>query len=96
MAEQLKNVYTKEYIKNLSIKIKEYYHNFDSDSFISSIFNPTWKTLELKMRMRHIAIALNEYLPLSYKKQLEILKPTSKDFNGFESMFFKTLWKFMD
>ncbi len=89
MAEQLKNVYTKEYIKNLSIKIKENYNNFDSDSFINSIFNPTWETLELKMRMRHIANSLNTYLPLPYKEQLEILKPASKDFSGFEAMFFQ-------
>ena len=89
MAEQLKNVYTKNYIKNLSIKIKENYNNFDSDGFINSIFNSTWEILELKMRMRHIAITLNEYLPLSYKGQLEILKPASKDFTGFEAMFFQ-------
>ncbi|WP_321468230.1 DNA alkylation repair protein [Halarcobacter sp.] len=89
MAEQLKNVYTKEYIRNLANKIKENYNNFDSDSFINSIFNLTWETLELKMRMRHIAITLNEYLPLAYKKQLEILKPVTKDFSGFEAMFFQ-------
>ena len=51
MAEQLKNVYTKEYIRNLANKIKENYNDFDNDVFINSIFNPTWETLELKMRM---------------------------------------------
>lgn len=89
MAEQLKNVYTKEYIKNLAFKIKEHYQEFDSDSFINSIFNSTWEELELKMRMRHIAITLNDYLPLSYEKQLEVLKPASKDFGSFEAMFFQ-------
>ncbi|NVJ54008.1 MAG: DNA alkylation repair protein [Campylobacteraceae bacterium] len=89
MAEQLKNVYTKEYINNLANKIKENHQKFDIDSFINSIFNSTWETLELKMRMRHIAITLNEYLPLPYKEQLEILKPASKDFTGFEAMFFQ-------
>ncbi len=89
MAEQLKNVYTKEYIRNLANKIKKNYQKFDIDNFINSIFNSTWETLELKMRMRHIAIILNEYLPLSYKEQLEILKPISKDFSGFEAMFFQ-------
>ncbi|AXX91903.1 DNA alkylation repair protein [Malaciobacter molluscorum LMG 25693] len=89
MAEQLKNVYTKEYIRNLAYKIKENYQKFDSDSFINSIFNSTWETLELKMRMRHIAVTLNTFLPLSYKEQLEILKPISKYFSGFEAMFFQ-------
>jgi len=89
MAEQLKNVYTKEYIKNLALKIKENYKEFDSESFINSIFNPTWENLELKQRMRHIAIMINEYLPLSYEQQLEVLKPSSKEFTGFEAMFFQ-------
>ncbi|RXJ94189.1 DNA alkylation repair protein [Malaciobacter molluscorum] len=89
MAEQLKNVYTKEYIRNLANKIKENYQKFDIDSFINFIFNSTWETLELKMRMRHIAVTLNTFLPLSYKEQLEILKPVSKYFNGFEAMFFQ-------
>ena len=89
MAEQLKNVYTKDYIKKLAFKIKENYQSFDSDGFINSIFNHTWEKLELKMRMRHIAITLNEFLPLSYKEQLEVLKPASKDFGSYEAMFFQ-------
>ena len=89
MAEQLKNVYTKDYIKKLAFKIKENYQSFDSDGFINSIFNHTWENLELKMRMRHIAITLNKYLHLPYKKQLDILKPVSVDFGSYEAMFFQ-------
>lgn len=89
MAEQLKNVYTKEYIKKLAFKIKDNYKEFDTDSFINSIFDDTWENLELKARMRHMAITLNKYLPFSYKEQLEILKPASKDFGSFEAMFFQ-------
>lgn len=89
MAEQLKNVYTKEYIEKLALKIKANYKDFACDCFTNSIFNCTWETLELKARMRHIAITINEYLPLSYKEQLEILKPVSKDFSSFEAMFFQ-------
>ena len=89
MAEQLKNVYTKDYISNLSFKIKENYKQFDVNTFIDSIFDKTWQELELKQRMRHIAIILNKYLPFSYEKQLEILKPVSKDFRSFEAMFFQ-------
>ena len=89
MAEQLKNVYTKDYISNLSFKIKENYKQFDVNAFIDSIFDKTWQELELKQRMRHIVIILNKYLPFSYEKQLEILKPVSKDFKSFEAMFFQ-------
>ena len=89
MAEQLKNVYTKDYIKNLAFKIKENYKEFDTNSFINSIFDKSWENLELKARMRHIAISIHKYLPLSYEKQLEVLKPVSKDFSSFEAMFFQ-------
>ena len=37
MAEPLKNVYTKQYIENLAIKMKENYEEFDSNNFINSI-----------------------------------------------------------
>ena len=89
MAEQLKNVYTKEYIKNLALKIKDNYKEFDTDKFINSIFDNTWESLELKARMRHIAINLEKSLALTYDKQLEILKEVSKDFSSFEAMFFQ-------
>lgn len=89
MAEQLKNVYTKNYIKNLALKIKEHNNNFEIDDFINSIFDKTWQELELKQRMRYIAITLDKYLPFSYEEQLKILKPVSKDFKSFESMFFQ-------
>ena len=89
MAEQLKNVYTKNYIKNLAFKIKENYKEFDTNSFINSIFDNTWDCLELKARMRHLAKKLNQTLPFSYEKQLSILKPVSKSFSSFESMFFQ-------
>ncbi|MBU0925350.1 DNA alkylation repair protein [bacterium] len=89
MAEELKNVYTEDYIKNLAFKIKENYKEFDTNSFINSIFDKSWENLELKARMRHIAITIHKYLPLSYEKQLEVLKPVSKDFTSFEAMFFQ-------
>ena len=89
MAEQLKNVYTKNYIKNLALKIKEHNNNFEIDDFINSIFDKTWQELELKQRMRYIAITLDKYLPFSYEKQLKILKLVSKDFSSFEAMFFQ-------
>ncbi|AXH11763.1 DNA alkylation repair protein [Halarcobacter bivalviorum] len=89
MAEQLKNVYTKEYIGNLANKIKEYYSSFDKEKFCKEIFDSSWESLELKQRMRHIAIVLNNNIKLEYKKQLEVLKFVSKYFYSFEAMFFQ-------
>lgn len=89
MAELLKDVYTKKYIQNLAKKIKHYYKDFDELKFIDSIFDSSWKNLELKTRMRHIAVTLGTFLPFSYEKQLEILKPVSKEFTSYDSMFFQ-------
>ncbi len=89
MAELLKNVYTKEYIEKLAFKISEVYDQFNKQDFIISIFSPAWEKYELKMRMRHIAITLDSFLPFSYKKQIEILKKVSKYFYSYEAMFFQ-------
>ena len=89
MAEQLKNLYSKEFIKKLANRLFLAFTNFEKEDFINSIFDISWQNLELKQRMRHIAITLNKYLPLSYKKQLEILKEVKKDFTGLEAMIFQ-------
>ncbi len=89
MAELLKKIYTKNYIENLAFKISEVYFLFNKQGFISSIFSPLWEEYELKMRMRHIALTLNTFLPFSYKEQIKILKEVSKDFYSYEAMFFQ-------
>ena len=89
MAEQLKNLYTKAYIQNLANTIKKHYKDFDEQAFINAIFDLTWQILELKQRMRHIALQLHAFIPLTYNKQLEILKIVSKDFIGLEAMVFQ-------
>jgi len=89
MAELLKNVYTTEYIQNLASKIKQNYKEFDEENFINCIFFSMWNDLELKERMRHIAVNLNEFIPLVYAQQLNILKLVSNDFYSYEAMFFQ-------
>ncbi|WP_297441883.1 DNA alkylation repair protein [Sulfurimonas sp.] len=89
MAELLKNKYTKSYIENLALEIKKEYALFDDAGFVASVFDTLWGDLELKGRMRHIALRLGECLPLSYAEQLAILKPVSKHFYSYEAMFFE-------
>lgn len=89
MAEPLKNIYTFDYIFNLSNKIKIEYEPFDMQGFVDAIFCESWDKMALKMRMRHIAVQLSSFLPFSYHQQLAILKPVSKDFFSFEAMFFQ-------
>ena len=89
MAEQLKNLYSKEFIEKLSNKLLSIYSDFKKENFINSIFDNTWQDLELKARMRHIALILHKFLPSSYDKQLEILKEAKEDFTGLEAMIFQ-------
>ena len=89
MAEQLKNLYSKEFIEKLAKKIVFIYPDFKKDEFINSIFDNTWQELELKPRMRHISTTLHKLLPFSYKEQLGILKKVKEDFAGLEAMIFQ-------
>jgi 3-methyladenine DNA glycosylase AlkC len=89
MAELLKDKYTQDYIDNLALKIEEQYKDFDATAFSNAVFDDSWVDLELKERMRHIALNLQKFIPLSYVQQLEILKPVSKEFYSFEAMFFQ-------
>ncbi len=89
MAEQLKNLYSKEFIEKLVNKLSLIHKDFEKEDFINSIFDDIWQDLELKQRMRHIAITLHEFLPFSYDKQLEILKKVKEDFTGLEAMIFQ-------
>jgi len=88
MPEPLKNLFTPTLINNLSTAIKSRYPEFNSQQFKRTIFDPNWEQLELKQRLRHITLGLNQFLPSSYAKALSILKPVSKNLTGFEYMFF--------
>ncbi len=89
MPEPLKNLYNKQLISNLGQEIHNRYTAFDQKAFNQSVFNKKWKDKELKQRMRHIAECLHQHLPASYKKAINILKPVSAEFSGFEHMFFQ-------
>jgi 3-methyladenine DNA glycosylase AlkC len=73
MAELFKNLYNETYIKLLCKNIQKHYTNFDQEKFTYSIFDKTWKELELKQRMRHISTTLGIYLTNSYKSNIDIL-----------------------
>ena len=89
MAEQLKNIYSQEFIEKLSIILQDRYKNFKKDEFKKAIFTNAWKNFELKQRMRHISKTLYQFLPFSYKEQIDILKKIKKDFKALEAMIFQ-------
>ena len=89
MAEQLKNIYSQEFIKKLSNSLKNSHKDFKIDEFKKAIFTNSWESLELKQRMRHISKTLYQFLPFSYKEQIDILKKIKKDFKALEAMIFQ-------
>lgn len=88
MAEPLKNYYNQELIEKLAKSIAVYYQSFNQSNFVRNVFNNDWENKELKQRMRHIAYCLNEAIPMSYNKQIDILKNTASHFTGFLAMVF--------
>ena len=89
MPEPLKNLYSKQLIENLGNEISKRYAGFGQKAFSQSVFDEDWKNKELKQRMRHIAECLYQHLPANYEKAINILKPVSTQFSGFEHMFFQ-------
>jgi 3-methyladenine DNA glycosylase AlkC len=88
MAEILKNRYNKQYINKLISEIDKVYPEFETSSFVKSIFDDKWKDKELKDRMWHIANTLGKHLTANHQKNLNILKIVAVNFNDFEAMFF--------
>jgi len=90
MAEALKNVYNQQFLAGLCGYIKPLLPDFPETDFIRSVQDKNWKNRELKDRMRHISITLNQYLPGSYRQQLKVItgiarqmlkeKPTQQSF----------------
>ncbi len=89
MPEPLKNLYSKQLIENISAEISKNYSAFNQQDFVESVFDKHWKGKELKQRMRHIAECLHQHLPADYKETIDILRPVSERFSGFEYMFFQ-------
>ena len=88
MPEPLKNLYNKPFISVLSDEMSKQHSTFDKKAFNQSVFNKDWKNKELLQRMHHITECLHKHLPGNYKKAINILKPVSTKFSGFEPMFF--------
>jgi hypothetical protein len=54
MSEALKDIYSKEFLKNFAEKVQSVYSNFDKNGFINNIMDDVWNELKLKERIRKI------------------------------------------
>ena len=89
MPKLLKDLYDEQLISLLSSELIKVHSTFNTTKFTRKIFDESWKHKELKQRMRHISQTLHEFLPADFSKAVNILKPVSGKFSGFEYMFFQ-------
>jgi len=92
--EPLKNVYNDQFFKIFTDAIVQSKSDFATTAFMKTIYDDSWKNLELKERMRHISTTLRRYFPDSFKEScvlilqvIENLKTNGLKDGGFEYMF---------
>lgn len=88
MAEQMKNMYSEEFLNKLSERIAAAYKEFETKRFIETVLDEDWEDLSLKARMRKIAETLGKFLPGEYSDALQILFAVDAHCTGFEYTIF--------
>ncbi|NGZ74192.1 DNA alkylation repair protein [Saccharibacillus alkalitolerans] len=88
MAEPLKSIYTKAFLRDFSTLIQSVYPSFEADAFMSGVLGDGWEQLELKARIRRISTTLGHGLPRSFGEALEILYRVDERCVGFPYLFF--------
>src|SRR5262245_14667043 len=73
MAEALKHMYNRAFFEKLCPVMTKTLHGFDCKNFYRKVFSDTWPHLELKERVRHIAVVLHGFLPAYFPAEEELL-----------------------
>ena len=73
MAEPLKNAYSKEFFEGFLTELKHVQPELDTNAFLKRVYVKSWKSKELKERMRHISTVLKDFLPESYHKAMDTI-----------------------
>ncbi|SEB38581.1 3-methyladenine DNA glycosylase AlkC [Tenacibaculum sp. MAR_2009_124] len=73
MAELFKNIYNTKFINQFSEILEQVVSDFKRQSFVNSIFNADWEAMELKQRMRHISVTLNNHLSTDFEKNADLI-----------------------
>jgi len=92
MAKLLKDLYNESYVENIGKKVQSNYQKFNLEAFKKGVFSKIWIDLELKGRMRHIAVTLGEFLSSDYTHSLSILEKVFKTLDtqqALENMVFQ-------
>jgi 3-methyladenine DNA glycosylase AlkC len=88
MAEPLKAMYTKDFLKGFASKVKKAHNDFEDRKFVDKVMDDEWEGLELKGRIRRISEVLGSFLPENYPKALGILLAIQNQCEGFPYLFF--------
>lgn len=87
MPEKLKDIFfTVDTINAMLEEFKKAYPAFDEAAFKNSIYDDSWKKLELKEKMRHVTLSLSKVLPEDFEKAADILMKSAPGITGFEAM----------
>jgi 3-methyladenine DNA glycosylase AlkC len=79
MAELLKHMYNPSFFEKLCPVLKKAIPGFDCRNFIHRVFNNRWPDLELKERVRHIALVLNHFMPKDFSVASSTLVSLSEE-----------------
>ena len=78
MPEALKDsLYNRKTIEAFARAFESVYPAFQSDLFLSRVYDDQWENLELKERMHHITLILHDMLPDDYRTALAIIRQTA-------------------
>ncbi|MEX2379393.1 MAG: DNA alkylation repair protein [Vicingaceae bacterium] len=71
MAEPLKNRYNEQFFEKLIHNWQNIQPSLKAQEFLQNIHNQAWEKMELKERMRHLALCMNDFLPQPYEKAVQ-------------------------
>lgn len=74
--QPFKELYSPQSVGRLGEYIKKVFPSFQKDKFEKKVFDKSWKDKELKERMRHITLMLNEFLPADFNEGSKVLIDT--------------------
>jgi 3-methyladenine DNA glycosylase AlkC len=94
MAEPLKLMYNAAFFEELCPVLKRTIPGFDCRDFTFRVFNNQWPDLELKERVRHIAVVLHHFMPKDFPNAAHTLSKLAAELrtNGIREQGFATIF----
>lgn len=91
MADALKHVYTRTYLKQVAAALVTADVAFPTQRFLRSVFDKQWPQRELKDRMYHITDVIMQCFDQNYKRAVKAMKQAAPHFGSYEAMFFPAI-----